>query len=520
MNEAKKFTVIRGDRDARKADEKLHSLDVECRLLASVMIDTTPASAAIARQVGVRPEAFYSAAHRKAWEIIETLVARGVVPTSEAVALEITNLGALEFFGGWGGVAALSEMVPTTLQVRDCAEAVKLLWERREAIRIAQELIEKVRDSASREEFVADATGVGHRLLGMGRAGSVRSLAERLAGIEEDIEARSSGREDRSGWINTGIRGFDERLRPLNSAKEDGFIGVAGGSGHGKSALMRQWAGQALLDGRRVLVYSRETSIDGFVEQLVASWVGLDLMNVSQAPRDVVKAFCEKCAWLRDEVADKRLFVYENDPATSLLYVEDLVAHYRNFEHLHGPPDLVLVDYLQILLPNPKGKKCNSREQEVAYVSHSLQAEQRRSGITWVVGAQMNEAGLAAQRQGKRDDKGRLIHRLPIPGDLRESQAFFHDCDRLVAIYRPPEDCRGSSQDGPAVYRPEQWLCQIKRRRGGTGVVKCWFERRFTRFVEFSRAEVLESEQGATATTGQVTTTGVSKEAWKRGRER
>jgi replicative DNA helicase len=159
--------------------------------------------------------------------------------------------------------------------------------------------------------------------------------------------------------------------------------------------------------------------------------------------------------------------------------------------NLYGPIGEWIVDYAQLFGTR---RRFTNREQEMAYVSHTLQALVRELGGVWLIGCQFNEAGLVEMRTPKHDDKGRLIHRLPQRGDLRESQAFFHDSDRTLGLYRPPEDCRGQEQTSSNILNPEMWIVQMKRRRGGEGFVRCWFQKRFTRFVELGELDASERQ--------------------------
>ena len=110
----------------------------------------------------------------------------------------------------------------------------------------------------------------------------------------------------------TGMAGFDRHCRPLGSDAEDHIVVIGGASGHGKSALMRQWAGAALQAGQRVVNYTRETSVKGWVRQLASNWARVDLRTLAEAPKDRV-------AKLQGEVdrlhayADKSLFVYQQE---------------------------------------------------------------------------------------------------------------------------------------------------------------------------------------------------------------
>jgi replicative DNA helicase len=470
-----------------------HNINAERGLVGIVLNDSTPSAAAVARSIGVRPASFYEPALRIIWEHIETMANAGEIPDLSALSLRLSAAQQMQNIGGFPYLTQITSGVHTSAHLRKFAEEIKLLWERRHAIQVATSFVESCysTETAERSEFTRVSGELGNRLVMLGRVADVRTLADRVSDVIIDVNARAEGKEDRSRWLPTGMPVFDRVLMPFGSSKEDHFIGIAGGSGMGKSAIMRQWGHNWNRLGKRIVVYTRETSIDGWIEQAAAQAVGVDLMNLSQAPDDKMKAMNEELAWLRDHAANKLLFVYENDENTNLMTVEDICAHYRAFEHLHGKPDAVLVDYLQIIAPQ---KRCNSREQEVAHVSHTLQAECRRAGNVWIVGAQMNESGLKEQQTAKKDDAGRLQHRTPVPGDLRESQAFYHDADRMLCIYRPPEDYFGNIQGRSPPPTPEQWICQIKRRRGGTGAVKFWFERKFTRFVEFSKTQIIESQ--------------------------
>ena len=487
-----------------------HSNEAEQYLLAAMMLDETGEAWAVAQQCGVRSRAFFAVCNRMIYDVICDLRKRGVATSQDVVLEELKLRNQLEGVGGVAYFLEVSGRVPSALLARQHAENLVLLWQLRHTLVVATQLYEGVRDFSAREDFAKLCGDVGQRLILFGHRAAPRTIAEQVGDVCADVLARASGNQDRSRWVYTGMARFDRVLLPFGCAREDNFIIVAGGSGHGKSAWMRQVAGAALVDGRRVLVYTRETSIEGFIEQLAASWCRVDLRALGEVPRDRIEDFARKCAWLSNEIADRRLWVVQHEAATPLLTVEDLEGHYTAFAHLHGHPDLVVVDYAQLFLTR---KRCNSREQEVATVSHVFQALCRAAGNVWLVGAQMNEKGLAEMRAPKRDEKGALIHRLPNAGDLRESQALFHDADRVICIYRPPEDRDQRDQTGTnAGNFPEQWLVQIKRRKGGLGFVRCVFEATYTRFVEISReGAAMEAAEAAGAPAA-----GMSKGEYKR----
>lgn len=495
MSSAPHFEILPGGKQDQREAVPLYSVEAEEYLLSSIFIDETGKAFAIAQQVGIKANSFHVPANRVIWESIADLFKRGQVGDMVAVAMDLTTKGSLEQIGGYAYLTQVSGHMPTAMQVRHFAETVKLLWECRHAISLASAFIQAVNALEGREAFVKAAGELGNRLIRLGRREASQTLVEVYTSVEEEARARAEGTVDKSKWVSSGIPKFDELAKRFGSAREDHFIAIAAGSGHGKSAAMRQVAGAALLEKKVVLSYSRETSTAGFIEMLVSSSLGFDLNKLEFQPKDRMAAFYAECARQRDEWAEKYLFCVQNEPATPLLTVEDLCENARAFVHLHGVPAVILVDYLQIFDARKKIGGQN-REATVAYVSHTLQALQRELGCVMIVGAQLNEAGLNEMRQLKRDENGKVVHRLPKPGDLRESQALYHDADRFIFFYKPPVDCCDREQTSPATLRPEVWWFQEKRRRGGIQIVRTWFEKQYTRFVAIGQEEMTGSNKG------------------------
>lgn len=491
----------------------------ESNLINAVLADINGEALALAVQCGVKALAFAAPINRTIWQAIEDLKARGSAITPDTLIEELRLSGDLDDLGGWDAFGRTlienSANVLLPSQVRYHAEQIVLYWQLRHTLTLANDLSAAVLDFQGREQFAERVGEIGQKFIRFGRTEAVRTLDDQIESVKKDVAAMAAGKEDRSRWVYTGLPTFDKRLRPLNSARLDGLTVLAGASGHGKSAGFRQVTWQKIQAGGRVVVYTRETDIESFIEQMMATVCEIDLMNLPEYARlypERIEKFGAECDRLIRDIANKRLWVVQHEPATPLETIEDLAQHYRAHSHLHGHPDMVVVDYLQLFGTK---KRCNSREEVVATVSHALQALQRESGNLWFVGCQYNEAGIREMRLVRRDGDGHVIHRLPNAGDLRESQSIYHDADRVICLYRPPVDCRDQENLSPNIKQPEIWMCQIKRRKGGTGVVKCWFEARFTRFTELSREEAIHSEQAAAAP-GQVPSGGMDKTEWKK----
>jgi replicative DNA helicase len=470
-----------------------HSEEAERLLLASIFAGGTVQDFNVARSVGVKPGAFTVRAHRKVWDALAKLFAAGEAEVGvDMVAEVLRESGDLGEAVSMEELLAMSALSGTSAQLSFYAQRVKWLWDLRHAHRLGAQLVEGVFDAQDREKWVAECTEVGTRLITLGRRETMRLVADHATEVGERVRAIAEGRVDRSRWVESSLASFNKLCKPYNSGlQDDGLVLVGGGSGTGKSVWLRQEAYAALLQGKAVLFISRETGTLGVLAMMASAATGVDLNNLETELPDRLAKFHEVLGVMKDKWADKLLWVVQQEAATELTNIEDVLDLVRAHVHRRGVPAMIVVDYLQLFETK---KRTTSREQSVAVVSHALQALQRELGCVLLVAAQLNESGLEAMRTVKKDDQGRVIHRMPKPGDLRESQAMYHDADRVVFLYKPPVDCRGQEQVQSGVPRPEVWVYQEKRRSGGIHHVRCWFEKRYTRFVELTRAEVIEAE--------------------------
>ena len=206
---------------------------------------------------------------------------------------------------------------------------------------------------------------------------------------------------------------------------------------------------------------------------MAATAARASVRGLNRAPKDHVARLDRALVELEAKV-DKKLFLFQRSDDPAFETIEVIVAHARAWCAQHGTPHLIVLDYLQLI---GVGKRCNSREQEVAHISHTWQALQRELGCVTLGGAQLNEAALSGLRQIKKDKEGKVIHELPNRGALRESQALYHDADVVIFLHMPVVDGAGREQVGLDTTNPEMWLCVDKRRSGVRGIVKTRFEK-------------------------------------------
>lgn len=484
---AHRFQLLAGSAPDRSPP---HSAEAEEHVLATCLLDGSE-TLIRALQAGVTVKAFYFPANALLWEIMVEMFRAQKPVMLETLLEELKTRRQLEAVGGTPYLMQVTSKIPTTAHAGFFIETLLQKSALRLAVRIGTETVENAyayTGGPLDEVFARQLSELSAAIRHARKGGGPARLTEVIDAVVADTKAAVEGKLDKSGWIYTGLPTFDARCMPMGSQRADYLVVDAAGSGLGKSAFMRQVARTALTNEKvkqRARFYTREDGIEGCIEQMASSAAGVDLKHRETWPKDMLKRFTDECDKLR-ELAEKRLWCVENTAATPMLTIEDLEDDARYFAATQGAPHLWVVDYLQLF---GSKKRFQSREQEVAHVSHKLQGLSRELGGVWLVGCQMNEKGLSEMRAVHRErtsdgKEGKFIPRLPNAGDLRESQAIYHDADRVIAHYQPPIDSRNQDQTGPNIGTPEVWLCQIKRRKGGTGVVKCWFEKRFTRFSE------------------------------------
>lgn len=274
-------------------------------------------------------------------------------------------------------------------------------------------------------------------------------------------EAMKSGNPLKLGCVE-----FDLKLGAIDKANSNFLTIIAGLPSQGKSSLAMQLVSNVVLkQKKKVAVFQLETGNVDFIEQMAAQYTAVNLEKVQEwegrFPRRVQS--CDNLIDLiREKLLSKRLWVYEAD-----FFIEQIVSRARHLHAACGGLDMIVVDYLQLVQTR---ERHGNREQAVAHVSRQLKLLGKRLGVSVIALAQVN-------RELEKEN------RYPRKSDLRESGGIEQDADRIIIIYRPKKDSRGREQnDDQEVF--EQWLCQVKNRRGRCGARSLLFYKIYTRFAD------------------------------------
>jgi replicative DNA helicase len=233
------------------------------------------------------------------------------------------------------------------------------------------------------------------------------------------------------------------------------YVVVAGRSSHGKSSLMLQIAGHNLTRGKRVAIFSLETSDKAVVKQIAGQKAGVDLRNLDREMRDTQMAYIEH---LRHLQTTKSLLVFDRDLTISSIESRcRLIA--QSFK-----PDLVIIDYLGLI-----GGMDGSAYERASKLSKAMIPLQKNLGCTLMVGVQLN--------QGAEKEEGE-----PNRTDARDSGQILVDSHRFMAIWRKP------NQPIDNLWF-ESELLQLKLRDGALCKTAVRFHAPSARFVEMHKPD-------------------------------
>jgi len=276
-------------------------------------------------------------------------------------------------------------------------------------------------------------------------ADMARATSKRL---EEAYDAQGALR-----GLSTGLTRLDDCFRGLRAGA---LYVVAGRPGSGKTALGLNIAARTALKANLgALVFSLEMSAAELGDRLLASEARLN--GEAIAAGRLEQAEWARTASVLPRISDAPLWIDERAGTR----IEDLTATARKL-HAERRLSLVVVDYLQ-LVRGGRGRRDDSREQEVAEVSRGLKALAKVLACPVIALAQLNRG--SEQREDKR----------PRLSDLRESGAIEADADAVAAVHRPAQ----YSQDAdPNIAE----ILVLKHRHGRTGIATVRWSGEMTRF--------------------------------------
>jgi replicative DNA helicase len=180
----------------------------------------------------------------------------------------------------------------------------------------------------------------------------------------------------------------------------------------GKTALAVNLACNNLRSGRSVLFFSFEMTAQQILERLVGCWGMIAVKNILGHYGKETLAQIQKAG---EEIAQKPFYVAESMKPSLESLEQVLVQHAAKF----GPPDLVVVDYLQLMTSM---RRFDNRNQELSHISRGLKTLAMKAKLPMLVISQL-----------RRSSQHNTV-KNPQIDDLRDSGAIEADADAIILL--------------------------------------------------------------------------------------
>jgi replicative DNA helicase len=385
-----------------ESPELPYSLGPEKSVLSSMLKDA--AMIVRAQSEGIGEAHFHIPAHRQLFREIRTRHAAGREIELVMLVEDMQRDGTLESVGGPAGITEVYTYAPNGAHFASHCDALRRDHARRQSIADARRLID---DAPTMEP--AELLGALSRAL----EGTTKALQSGPRAIDaKEAIKRLSAQLKALESADAAIPGLPTGLTPIDLVTGGMWPFelwvVAADTSCGKSVIMLQAALEVLREGKRVLIVSLEMN--------AATIAGRMISNLKSVPNDVwrkpkmAKEYHLKQAMIgMDAFAQYRLTIDDEGGRT----VDDVLALAQTEIDRHGSLDLIVVDYLQRIVP--RHQKGRSREQEVADISTALKSIAMKLKVPIFTASQLTKDGKGGFR-------------------LRDSSAIGFDADVVLRV--------------------------------------------------------------------------------------
>lgn len=348
------------------------------------------------RSAGVEVETFWKW-RTLAGEILRFYDDNG---TTETVAFR-QDLLTRGTWGSCGGESVFDIITPSALSGYGWSKWVEQIQECY-ALRLARTFHQKDPDEYGSSDDAVESMEAALESLKKAKTGPSRAWTAKEAAeafLEQFIDNRNNGSIPGK---STGVHEIDEISGGMRPGE---FWVVCGQTSRGKSVLMLQMAGEVIMSGGTVGIFSLEMSKEEIIARLVSLVARIDFGQIMQ-PRTMTNTHdLKRMKAVVQQLSDSNFFIDDSAGQT----MDHIATECSHLEDRHGNLDLVMVDYVQLM--DAGSVKGESREQQIARFSRGLKQLAKKLHCPVVTGSQLN------------DD-----------GKVRESRAISHDANTLLFI--------------------------------------------------------------------------------------
>lgn len=443
-----------------------HNLEAERALIGSIMLRPE-----IIYEVTdlVYPSSFYSEKHRLIFETIMDLFGKRNPTDLLTVSARLKEKNVLDEIGGSTYLGEMINSVPSASNAVYYAQIINKKFVARNLIGAADFISSLGYDeSAELEELLDEAQKKIYDVTNVSSIHKFVEMKDELAEAWERLDRLHNSGDGLRG-VPTGFAQLDEKLSGLQ--KSDLII-LAARPSMGKTALALDIARQAAIyHDVPVGIFSLEMSSQQLVDRMLAAQSNVDAWKLRTGKLSREDDFASIRQSL--DILSKAPIFIDDQPGNNILKMRSVARRLKNEKGL----GLIVVDYLQLMVPTGNYRNSDSMVNQVTEISRSLKNLARELDVPVLALSQLSRA--VEQRGGK-----------PKLSDLRDSGSIEQDADVVAFIHR--EDKMKNVEEAEKTNIAE--ILIEKHRNGATGKVELFFNEKKATFLPLEKAEFAGAE--------------------------
>lgn len=433
-----------------------HNTEAEQAVLAAMMLDRQCAS--VAQKLS--RDDFYHVQHGEILEAIQQLLEADIAVDVLTVTDQLTKTGKINKVGGGSYIAQLADSLPTTANFNYYLGILKENAYRRKLIVKGNELLKAVYQGTL-DDVNAQLNNIAQIVLDDTK-NEYWLVKDLLIETHLDIERRTLNKGKQIG-IQTGFVDIDKMITGMEPGD---VIVVAARPSMGKTAFalnIANYVAYKYRDKGPCIIFSLEMEGIQLIHRLIAMNAKINLHNIRAG-------IINEKDW--DEISKAGNFIsrfnliIDDTPGMTTFDIEQKLTQIMA---KHGRPTLVLIDYLQFILPPRKGM---SEFEMVTSNSRAIKNIAKKFNVPVILLSQLSRG--VESRQNKR----------PQLSDLRQSGAIEQDADVVMFLYRDEYYNPASDKKGIAE------VIIAKQRNGPTGTVELLWFGEFQKFASKAKGVI------------------------------
>ncbi len=423
----------------------------------------------------ITPESFYAHKHGTIFSAMFDTYKKGEPIDLVSLSSRLKELKEMDAVGGMGYLTGLVDTVPSSMNAKHYAEIVQKKYTMRQLIEAAHHITEL--GFAEEEELEELLDKAEKRIYEITSAPSNKKFIP-ISDVLADAFERLDKLQKSSGTLRGVPTGFPELDNKIAGLQQSDLIILAARPSMGKTSLALDIARHtSIRHGTSVGIFSLEMSAQQLVDRMLAAEAQVDAWRLRTGKLSTDDEF-ERISDATNKLSQAKIYI-DDQAGNNILKMRSVARRLKSEKGL----DLIIVDYLQLMVPAGKNRQQDNMVQQVTEISRSLKQLARELNVPVVALSQLSRA--IEQRRGR-----------PQLSDLRDSGSIEQDADLVMFIHS--EDRYKEVGERSNIVE----LIIAKHRNGPTGMLELYFDDKKATFRSLERHGVEQfdaSAQGASA---------------------